>query len=89
MLRRCAILLSLNVLAGCAAIQEVSNNVPAAAGTVVGAMIFGGTVSANPDPITYIEDDINREGRIIYNTARRNTQQSITYNIKKMLEPTK
>jgi len=76
-MRSCVILLTLIALTGCASTQEVLNTIPQAAGTYAGAAVFGGEVSMNPDPIGYIKEDVNREGRVIYNDTRRKTQKSV------------
>ena len=89
MLKNSAILLTLIALTGCASTQEVINTVPTAAGTVAAAAIFGGTVSMNPEPVGYITDEVNREGRIIYGDARRKTKQSIANMILNLFETTK
>lgn len=77
MLRNNAILLTLIALSGCASTQEVVNTVPTAIGTVAAAAVFGGEVSMNPDPVDYIKQDVNREGRIIYNDTRQKTKETI------------
>jgi len=88
-MRSCVILLTLIALTGCASTQEVVNTIPQAAGTYAGAAVFGGEVHMNPDPVGYIKEDINREGRIIYNGARRNTQKSVTKFIEILLDTNK
>jgi hypothetical protein len=88
-MRNYVIIILLLVLTGCANFQEVVNTIPSAAGTYAGAAVFGGEVSMNPDPVEYIKEDVNREGRIIYGNARRNTQKSVTILIQLLLEPTK
>lgn len=95
-MKNSAILIILIALTGCASVQhvqgtteEVINTVPSAIGTIAAAAIFGGEVSMNPNPVEYIREDINREGRIIYNDSRRNTQRFISYSIKKLFEPAK
>lgn len=88
-MRSCAILLTMLVLTGCASTQEVVDSIPEAAGTVAGAAVFGGEVHMNPDPVEYIKEDVNREGRIIYNDARRSTQKSIAILIELLLDPNK
>lgn len=88
-MRNYAILLILIALTGCASTQEVVNTVPSAIGTIAGAAVFGGEVSMNPDPVDYIKQDVNREGRIIYGDVRRNTKDIIANSIRKLFEPTK
>ena len=88
-MRNYVILLILIALTGCASTQEVVNTIPSAVGTIAGAAVFGGEVSVNPDPVDYIKQDVNREGRIIYGEARRNTQDIIANSIRKLFEPTK
>ena len=88
-MRSCAILLTLIALTGCANTQEVVNTIPQAAGTYAGAAVFGGEVHMNPDPVEYIKEDVNREGRIIYNDARRSTQKSVSILIELLLNPNK
>lgn len=88
-MRNYAILLVLIALTGCASTQEVANTLPSAVGTIVAAAVFGGEVSMNPDPVEYIKQDVNREGRIIYGDARRNTKHIIANSIRKLFEPTK
>ena len=88
-MRSCAILLTLIALTGCASTQEVVNTIPQAAGTYAGAAVFGGEVHMNPDPVEYIKEDVNREGRIIYNDARRSTQKSVSVLIELLLNTNK
>lgn len=88
-MRSCAILLTLIALTGCASTQEVLNTIPQAAGTYAGAAVFGGEVHMNPDPVEYIKEDVNREGRIIYNDARRSTQKSVSVLIELLLNTNK
>lgn len=88
-MRTYAILLTLIALTGCASTQEVIDTLPQAAGTYAGAAVFGGEVHMNPDPVEYIKEDINREGRIIYNDARRSTQKSVAILIELLLNPNK
>ena len=88
-MRKYVIILTLIALTGCASTQEVSNSIPAAIGTVAGAAVFGGEVSMVPDPVDYIKEDVNREFRIGYGNARRNTQRSVSVLIQLLLEPTK
>lgn len=83
------ILVLLMVLTGCASTQNVANSIPDAIGTVAGAAVFGGEVSMNPDPVDYIKEDVNREGRMIYGDARRKTQRSVSILIQLLLEDTK
>jgi len=80
-MRNGVILLALIALTGCASTQNVINTIPTAVGTVATTAIFGGTVSMNPDPAGYIAEDINREGRVIYNDTRRKTQSAIAESI--------
>lgn len=88
-MRSCAILLTLIALTGCASTQEVLNTIPQAAGTYARAAVFGGEVHMNPDPVEYIKEDVNREGRAIYNDARRSTQKSVSILIELLLNPNK
>ena len=88
-MRTYAILLTLIALTGCASTQEVINTIPQAAGTYAGAAVFGGEVHMNPDPAGYIKEEVNREGRIIYNDARRSTQKSVSILIELLLDPNK
>lgn len=88
-MKNSAIIILLFTLVGCASTQNVANSIPDAIGTIAGAAAFGGEVSMNPDPVEYIKEDVNREGRIIYGDARRNTQRSVTVLIRLLLEPTK
>ena len=88
-MRSCVILLTLIALTGCASTQEVINTIPQAAGTYAGAAVFGGEVHMNPDPVGYIKEDVNREGRIIYNDARRSTQKSVSILIDLLLNTNK
>ena len=76
-MRNYAILLTLIALTGCASTQEVVNTVPTAIGTVAAAAVFGGEVSMNPDPVNYIKQDVNKEGRIVYNDTRQKTKEII------------
>lgn len=76
-MKNSVILLTLIALTGCASTREVVNAVPDAIGTAATAAIFGGEVSMNPDPVDYIKQDVNREGRIIYNGTRRKTKEII------------
>ena len=69
--------------------EEVVNTVPTAIGTVAAAAVFGGTVSMVPEPVGYIKDDINREGRIVYGDARRKTKQSVANMILILFQTTK
>lgn len=80
-MRNCVIILILIALTGCASTQNVVNTIPTAVGTVVTTAIFGGTVSANPDPVDYVAESVNREGRAIYNDTRRKTQAGIAESI--------
>ena len=80
-MKNSVILLALIALSGCASTQNVVNNIPAAAGSAATTVIFGGTISANPDPVEYIAEDINREGRVTYNGTRRKMQSAIAESI--------
>ena len=73
--------MTLIALSGCASTQNLVDNIPAAAGSAATTVIFGGTVSVNPDPVDYVAEDINREGRVIYNDTRRKTQSAIAESI--------
>lgn len=95
-MKNSAILIILVILSGCASVQhvqgtteEVINTVPSALGTIAAAAVFGGEVNVNPDPVEYIKNDINREGRILYGEARRNTKLFISYSIKKLFKQAK
>ena len=88
-MRNSVILLLLIALTGCASMQNVVDTIPSAVGTVTATAIFGGEVSINPDPVAYIAEDVNREGRQIYNDARRNTTQAITDSILKLFTTAK
>ncbi len=77
-MRSGAILFAMLVLTGCANFQEVVDTIPDAVGTAAAAEVFGGEVSMVPDPVGYVKEDVNREGRIIYNGARRNTKRAIS-----------
>ena len=88
-MRNSVILLILIALTGCASTQNVINTIPTAVGAVATTAIFGGTVSTNPDPVDYIAEDINREGRIIYNDTRRKTKQAIADSIAILFSPAK
>ena len=88
-MRNNVIILLLIVLTGCASTQNLVNTVPSAVGIVAAATVFGGEVSMNPDPVAYIAEDINREGRQIYSDTRRNTTQAITDSIRKLFTPAK
>ncbi len=88
-MRNGAILIILIALTGCASTKNVVNSVPEAIGTYAGAAVFGGEVSMNPDPVDYIKQDVNREGRVMYNDARRKTKRSVATLIRILLEPTK
>jgi uncharacterized lipoprotein YajG len=88
-MRTYVILLTLIALTGCASTQEVIDTIPQAAGTYAGAAVFGGEVHMVPDPVEYIKEDVNREGRIIYNDARRSTQKSVSILIELLLNPNK
>ena len=88
-MRSYVILLTLIALTGCASTQEVINTIPQAAGTYAGAAVFDGEVHMNPDPVEYIKEDVNREGRIIYNDARRSTQKSVSVLIELLLNTNK
>lgn len=88
-MRNYVILLTLIALTGCASMQNVADTIPSAVGTVAATAIFGGEVSVNPDPAAYIAEDVNREGRQIYNDTRRNTTQAITDSIRKLFTTAK
>lgn len=88
-MRSYVIIILLGILGGCASTQEVANTVPTAIGTVAAAAIFGGEVSMNPEPVGYITEEVNREGRFIYGNARRGTKEFIAASIIKLFEPTK
>ena len=77
-MRNGAILFVLLALTGCANFQEVVGTIPDAVGTAAAAEVFGGEVSMVPDPVEYATRDVEREGRIIYNGARRNTKAAIS-----------
>lgn len=85
-------LLALLALTGCATVQDqvstsaerlegdtrdIVNTIPDAVGTVAGAAIFGGTVSTSPNPKDYMEDNVNREGRVIYRTTRESFKTGV------------
>lgn len=57
--------------------QDVTHSIPAAIGTAIGTVVFGGTVATPIDPSWYVADSINREFRIFFNKQRRNTQDEI------------
>ena len=78
MIKNGAILLTLLALTGCANFQEVVDTIPAAVGTVAAAEVFGGEVGMVPDPVEYATRDIEKEGRLIYGDARRNTNAAIS-----------
>ena len=88
-MRNGVIILLLIALTGCASTQNVINTIPTAVGTIATTAIFGGTVSTNPDPVGYIAEDINREGRVIYNDTRRKTQSAIAESIAILFRPAK
>lgn len=88
-MRKGAILLVMFALAGCANFREVVNSAPDATGTIVVTKVFGGNVSVVPDPTEYVMQDVNREGRIVYGDARRNTKAAISTAITKLFESTK
>jgi hypothetical protein len=77
-MRNGAILFVLLMLTGCANFQEVVGTIPDAVGTVAAAEVFGGEVSMVPDPVEYATRDVEREGRIVYGDARRNTKAAIS-----------
>jgi hypothetical protein len=58
-------------------VEAVVQTIPSAIGTIAGAAIFGGTVSAVPAPDAYLSDSVNREGRIIYNDSRRAVSNAV------------
>ena len=80
-MKNSVILLTLIALSGCASTQNLVDNIPEATGTAAATVIFGGTISMNPDPVDYIAADVNREGRVIYNDTRRKTQAAIAESI--------
>lgn len=88
-MRNGAILFVLLALTGCANFQEVVNTIPSAVGTAAAAEVFGGEVSMVPDPVEYATRDVNREGRIIYGDARRNTKAAISDVITNLFYATK
>ena len=77
------------MLTGCANFQEVVNTIPDAVGTVAAAEVFGGEVSMVPDPVEYATRDIEREGRIVYGDARRNTKAAISATITRLFQNAK
>ena len=83
-MRNGAILFVLLALTGCANFQEVVGTIPDAVGTAAAAEVFGGEVSMVPDPVGDATRDVEREGRIIYNGARRNTREAISTTITKL-----
>lgn len=89
MMKNSAILLILIALTGCASTQEVVNTVPTAIGTVAATAVFGGEISMNPNPVEYIKEDVNRQGRYIYGDTRRKTKQSIANMIRILFQTTK
>ena len=86
---RYAILFTALIITGCASTQELIDTIPQAVGTYAGAAVFGGEVHMNPEPVGYVKEDVNREGRIIYNDARRNTQKSVAGLIEFLLNDNK
>ena len=88
-MRNGAIIFVLFALTGCANFQEVVNTVPEAVGVVVAAEVFGGEVSMVPDPVEYVTRDVEREGRITYNSAQRNTKAAISDAIINLFNTTK
>ncbi len=90
-MKNSAILIILVMLSGCASIEHVQgttntviNSTPDAIGIMVTTAIFGGKVNVNPEPLQYIADDINREGRIIHGNTRRNIKYFISDSIIKL-----
>jgi len=61
--------------------SDIVSSIPNAIGTVVGAAIFGGTVSQSIDAGWYMRESINRETRIFLNKQRRATQKEIAKQI--------
>lgn len=88
-MRSGAILFVLLTLTGCANFQEVVNTIPDAVGTAAAAEVFGGEVSMVPDPVEYATRDVEREGRIVYGDARRNTKAAISDTIIRIFQRTK
>ena len=88
-MRNGVILFVLLMLTGCANFQEVVSTVPEAVGVVIAAEVFGGEVSMVPDPVEYATRDIEREGRITYNSAQRNTKAAISDAIINLFNTTK
>lgn len=88
-MRSGAILFVLLTLTGCANFQEVVNTIPDALGTAAAAEVFGGEVSMVPDPVEYATRDVEREGRIVYNGARRNTKAAISDTITRIFQRAK
>ena len=88
-MKNSVIILILIALTGCASTNNVVKAVPAAVGSVATTAIFGGTVGVNPDPVGYIAEDVNREGRVAYNDARRKTAQAIADSIALLLSTAK
>lgn len=88
-MRNGVIIILLGILSGCASTQEIANTVPTAIGTVAAAAVFGGEVSMNPEPVGYITEEVNREGRYVYGNAQRGTKEFIAASIIKLFEPTK
>ena len=88
-MRNSVILLILIALTGCASTQDLVNTIPTAVGTAATTAVFGGTVSMNPDPVDYVAESINREGRVIYNDTRRKTQAGIAESIAILFRPAK
>jgi len=88
-MRNGVILFVLLMLTGCANFQEVVNTIPDAVGTAAAAEVFGGEVGMVPDPVEYATRDIEREGRITYNSARRNTKTAISDAIMNLFNTTK
>jgi hypothetical protein len=66
-------------------VVEIVRTVPQAAGTYTSAVIFGGQVSANPHPIYYLHDSVNRQGRQVYGYSRRFVQTEVSSEIEKVL----
>lgn len=86
------------LVSGCATVEHsagrvgddagaVVGSVPQWVGQVAGAAIFGGTVTANPDPGTYIEDSVNRGVRDIYGAGQLGVQKAVEDTIRRIFEP--
>ncbi len=86
------------MLSGCATVENsagrvgedagaVVGSVPQWAGQVAGAAVFGGTVSANPNPGTYIEDSVNRGVRDVHGAGQLGVQKAVEDTIRRIFEP--